>query len=57
MMPSIILKSDDEHLSMHPERRGAAAATCYMAPDGTVTTRWATPLRFSGLPGDSANLR
>ena len=24
MMPSIILKSDDAHPSMHPERRGAA---------------------------------
>jgi len=41
MMPSIILKSDDAHPSVHPERRGAAAVTCYMAPHGPVTTRWA----------------
>jgi hypothetical protein len=45
MMPSIILTSDDAHPSIHPERRGAAAATCYMAPDGPVTTRRPTPIR------------
>ena len=49
MMPSIILKSDDAHPSMHPGRR-RAVAICYMAPDGPVTTHCVTPFRPGRLP-------